>query len=71
MKQKERFFRNGILNENRLHMIKKIAEVVKQNKIKIFYLGSEQVIDVYEECTEIKNINEKLAKKSTVRDLIK
>ncbi len=34
MKKRERYFKNGLLNENRLLLIKKIADSVKDNSMK-------------------------------------
>lgn len=61
MKKRERFFRNGLLNENRIHLIKKIADMVKENTIKkIPHLSFDQLIQVYEETVELKKINEEV-----------
>ena len=56
MKKRERFFKNGVLNENKVHLIKKIAELVKDNKGSTCKLSSEQVMEMYEESVEFKNI---------------
>ena len=61
MRKSERYFRNGILQVNRLSMIKKIAEAVKDNTIKKAEgLTAEQVINVYEETEEMRAINDKV-----------
>ncbi len=57
MKKSELVFRNGLLNQNRLPMIKKIAEAIKENIIKKVAVGGgltvDQVIQVFEEVHEI------------------
>jgi hypothetical protein len=32
MRKRDIYYKNGLLNENKVHMIKKIAEIVKDNK---------------------------------------
>ena len=53
MRKRDLFFKNGILNENKVHLIKKIAEIVKNNKGTSFKLSSEQCVEIYEESIEV------------------
>jgi hypothetical protein len=45
MKQRERFFRNGLLNENRIILIKKIADFVKENTVRKVAVGGGLTVD--------------------------
>jgi hypothetical protein len=53
MRQRDLYYKNGLLNENKVHLIKRIAETVKNNKGTSFKLNSDQCIEVYEEAIEI------------------
>lgn len=57
MRKREQIFKNGMLNENRMLMLKKIAEIVSGNQGKCI-LSQDQIISVYEEVVELKSINE-------------
>lgn len=44
MKKNDKLFRNGLLNENRILMIKKIADLIKNNKGKTASLNYDEII---------------------------
>lgn len=60
MRKRDLYFKNGLLNENKVYLIKKIAEIVKNNKATTFKLNSSQCIEVYEESKEIQTIAEQV-----------
>ena len=53
MRKRDLYFKNGLLNENKVHMIKKIAEIIKSNNGTSFKLSADKCIEVYEESVEI------------------
>eukprot|EP00347_Sterkiella_histriomuscorum_P016782 403351874 len=69
MRQRERVHRNGLMNENRIIIIKKIAQLATINEGRCQFT-QENMIQIYEEAIELQQINELLNKKTTVKDLI-
>lgn len=70
MAKSERNFENGLKTENRAILIKGIINALIANKMSPKFT-EEQIIEVYEQCSEMQDINIKLGKKTTMRDLIK
>lgn len=55
-RNREQYYSNGIMNENKIHIIRKIIETfVKENKAdkKKSAFTTSQLIDVYEQVVEI------------------
>lgn len=69
MTKSEKYFKNGILTENRNIIIKALINSLIANKMNP-KLSNDQIIEVYEQTLEISDFNEQLAKKTSVKDLI-
>lgn len=67
MKKRDKYFRNGLLNENKVHFIRKIAEIIKNNKGQNFKLSHDEIIEVYEQAIELKKINESVRNTNRVK----
>jgi hypothetical protein len=69
MTKLEKYFKNGILTENRNIIIKALINSLIANKMNP-KLSNDQIIEVYEQTREVSDFNEQLAKKTTAKDLI-
>lgn len=69
MTKSEKYFKNGILTENRNIIIKALINSLIANKMNP-KLTNDQIIEVYEQTLEVSDFNEQLAKKTSVKDLI-
>jgi hypothetical protein len=69
MTKLEKYYKNGILTENRNIIIKALINSLIANKMNP-KLSNDQIIEVYEQTREVSDFNEQLAKKTTAKDLI-
>ena len=60
MRSKEQVFKNGLSTENTIILIHKLIETLKENDMN-YQLDNEEIIDIYEECKEMRQIKEEVS----------
>ena len=66
MRHAERYFKNGLLTENRGVLIKALVNALVTNKLSP-KLSDDQIIEVFEQAIEMAELN----KKKSVKDILK